>query len=135
MVFCLFLDTLRPYRRQQAPSNHVQVRQGKDHKDEVSVLRQALVPDLRKAEDPFRDEEDVLSPASGFQEQVVRFFLFFGELFVFCSTRLGQIKCLGRFFRDFVRLAHVGRVTEDNVFFPVKDVLPPSLSRGHWREW
>ena len=83
MVFYLFLDTLRPCRRQQAPSNHVQVRQGKEHEYKVGVLRQALVPDLRKAEDPFRDEKEMLSPASGFREQAVRSFFFFGELFVF----------------------------------------------------
>jgi len=123
MVFCLFLATLRPCRRQQGPSDHVQVRQGKEHKDEVGVLRQALVPDLRKAEDPFRDEEDVLSPASAFREQAVRFFLFFGELSVFRSTRLSQVQCLGRLLRDIFRLAHVGRVAEDGVFFPVKDVF------------
>ncbi len=123
MVFCLFLDTLRPCQRQQVPSDHVQVRQGKEHKDEVGVLRQALVPDLRKAEDPFRDEEDVLSPASGFREQAVRFFLFFGEFPVFRSSGLGQVQCLGRLFRNLFRLAHVGRVTEDGVFFTVKDVF------------
>jgi len=123
MVFCLFLDTLRPCRRQQVPSDHVQVRQGEEHEGEVGVLRQAPVPDLRKAEDPFRDEEDVLSPASGFREQAVRFFFFFGELFVFRSTRPSRIKCAGRFFRDIFRLAHVGRVAEDGVFFPVKKIF------------
>ena len=50
-------------------SNHVQVQQDKEHKKEAGVLRQApcMVPGLRKAEDLFRDEEDVLSLASGYQ--------------------------------------------------------------------
>lgn len=121
--FCLFLDTLRPCRRQKLPSDHVQVRQGKEHEGEVRVLRQALVSDLRKAEDPLRYEEDVLPTASRFRAQAVSFPLFFGELLVFRSSRLGQVQRPGRLFRDLLRLAHVGRVAEDDTLFTVKDVL------------
>jgi len=88
-----------------------------------SLPVRSLVPDLRKAEDPLRDEEDVLSPASGFREQAIPFFFFFGELFVFRSSGLGKVQRLGRLLRNLFRLAHVGRVAEDGAFFPVKDVF------------
>jgi len=123
MDFCLFLDTLRPCRRQQASSDHVQVRQGKEHIGEVGVLRQPPAPDLRKAEDPLRHEKNMLPAASGFREQTVRFFVFLGEFPVFRSSRLGQVQRQGCLFGDLLRLAHVGRVTENDVFFPVKKVL------------
>lgn len=117
---CLCLDTLPTCRCQQVPSDQVQVRQGRENRGEVPVLRQPLVPDLRKAEDPFRDEEEVLSPASRLREQAVRFFVFFREPPVFRFSRLSQVKCTGCFVRNLFRLAHVGRITEDNAFFPVK---------------
>ena len=72
----------------------------KSTKAKESVLRNTLVPDLRKAEDPLRYEEDVLPTASRFREQAVLFPFFFGELLVFRPSRPGQVQRPGRLFRD-----------------------------------
>ena len=102
MVFYLFWIHYAPVGASSSFEPCTGSTQGKEHKDEVGVLRQALVPDLRKAEDPFRDEEDCCSPSRLLVSRAggVRFFLFFGELLFFVPRRLSQIKCAGRFFRN-----------------------------------
>ena len=72
----------------------------KSTKAKESVLRNTLMPGLRKAEDPLRYEEDLLPTASRFREQAVLLPFFFGELPFFRSSRLGQVQRPGRLFRD-----------------------------------
>ena len=105
------------------PPDHVQVRKDKKHEDEVRVLRQSLVTDFGETEYLLRYQKDVLDTASRFRKQTVRFPVFFGELFVFRSSCLGQVQRIGSLPFDLFRLPHVGRVAEDGAFPPVQELL------------
>lgn len=122
-TFIVFLIHYALVRLQQVPPNHVQVRQGKKHEDEVRVLRQSLVPDFGETEYLLRYRKDVLDTASRFRKQTVRFPVFLGELFVFRPSCPGQVQRLRSLPFDLIRLPHVGRIAEDGVFFPVQELL------------